>query len=117
MRLTSKYLSVTLAATFAPSSVSTQLSAQLPDAPKPQSLVIADSKPSYPTSSQNESGGISGTVIDLNGDIVPGAIVTLDGPLSSDHCKIEANDDADLHSNNYRIDILLCASNLLWGGS
>ena len=51
------------------------------------------------------------THTDLNGDIVPGTIVPLDGPFWPDHRKIEANDNADFHSNNYRIDILWCASN------
>ena len=122
MPLIRNYLSVTLAAAFVMSSASIQLSAQqpaaqLPDAPEAQAVMLAGessaqqalNKPgpfqrSSSTSPQQETGGISGTVTDLNGDLVPGAIVTLDGPLSSDHRRTEANDNAGFAFNGLRGD-------------
>ena len=59
--------------------------AGVPDAPLPQSA--------QPENSQN-TGTISGTVIDTNGDIVPGVKVVLDGPSPLDHREVMANDNA-----------------------
>lgn len=120
MPLISNYLSVGLAAAFALSSASIQLSAQqsttrFPEAPSAPPVMLAgqswaeqapdDSdalQSSSSSSPQQETGGISGTVTDLNGDLVPGAIVTLDGPLSSDHRQTEANDYAGFAFNGLR---------------
>ncbi len=40
-----------------------------------------------------QTGNISGTVIDVNGDLVPGATVVLDGPVLEDHRTILANEN------------------------
>ncbi len=115
MQLVSNCLVATLSIGLTVSVLSAQLPAQqtstpeastlLPEAPRPQ-LASADSsaqqvpgehsQDSQPSSSvalQQESGGISGTVTDLYGDILPGATVTLDGQLPADHHKVVANDD------------------------
>jgi hypothetical protein len=52
-----------------------RLSAQIVSAPQPQ------------------SGVISGTVEDVNGDVVPGATVSLDGPVGTNHLSVSANDN------------------------
>lgn len=56
----------------------------LPDAPLSQSA--------QPESSQN-TGTISGTVVDMNGDIITGVKVNLDGPARSDHREVVSNDN------------------------
>ncbi|MEG9436904.1 carboxypeptidase regulatory-like domain-containing protein [Edaphobacter sp. HDX4] len=50
-----------------------------------------------------QAGSIIGTVTDTNGDIVPGATVTLDGPDASGRAAVSTNDDGffvlkDVHS-------------------
>jgi hypothetical protein len=115
MRLVSNYLAATLSIGLTLSGFSAQLSAQqvsdpeatllLPEATRPQ-LAQADSsaqqlpgehsQDSQPPSSgtlQQDLGGISGTVTDLYGDLLPGATVTLDGQIPADHHQIVANDN------------------------
>ena len=117
MQLISKGLSVILSSAFTLSSVSARLSAQqatavetstsLPEAPSPQfampvgqssaqqapNQVSQISSPSSSAASPQETGSISGTVTDLNGDVVPGATVTLDSKLSSDQRQIAVDDN------------------------
>jgi len=115
MRLVSNYLAATLSIGLTLSGFSAQLSAQqasdpeatpsLPESTRSQ-LAQADSsaqqlpgehgQDSQPPSSgalQQDLGGISGTVTDLYGDILPGATVTLDGQIPADHHQIVANDN------------------------
>ena len=79
-------------------------SASLPEAPRPQ-LAPAESyaerttdqpsqsvQPSYSIASRQETGSMSGTVSDAYGDVVPGAVVTLEGSLPADHRQAVAND-------------------------
>jgi hypothetical protein len=137
MQLNSKGLALTLVSMFiwfifparllAQQSQTFQTPDLLPEAPRPQlAMVVTESiaqqvpnrqdQTSHPSSSsvlQQEAGSISGTVTALNGGVVPGAIVTLDGPLSSDHRQIEADDNGgfvfDLLRGNtsYRISVSL----------
>ena len=79
-------------------------SPSLPDAPRPQSLnagghnvsddVGTATENSKNTSSNPDPAAISGTVTDVNGDLVPGATVVLDGPQSGDHREIVSGDNA-----------------------
>lgn len=119
MRLISKCFTATLATIIVLWAFSGKLSAQessallqaptvLPDAPHPQSASTAtepsaektsgehsqDSQQSAFASSKQELGGISGTVTDLYGDIIPGATVILDDTASGLHRETLANDNA-----------------------
>lgn len=94
------------------SSAAVQASALLPEAPQPQS-VPTESSVEQTTDRQNqqETGGISGTVSDAYGDVIPGAKVIIDGPVAGDHRKVIANDNGgftfdDLRGNaTYRVTI------------
>jgi hypothetical protein len=76
----------------------------LPDAPKPQSFssedkIASDENEALPESSKGaaldrDPANISGTVTDVNGDLIPGATVILDGPHPEDHREIVASDTA-----------------------
>ena len=124
MRLVSNYLAATLATGLTLSVLSAQLQAQqtstpevstsLPEAPRPQ-LAQTDSsaqqvrgdrsQESQPSSSvdlQQASGSISGTVSDANGDVIPGALVTLDGPTPENHRQVVANDTGGFAFNGLR---------------
>jgi len=46
---------------------------------------------------ESDLGGISGTVTDLNGDVVPGASVDLDGLIPADHRETVANESGAFH--------------------
>lgn len=114
MQLNSNRLAVTLATVFTLSLLSAQLPAQqssvhqasalLPNAPKPQPAPaessmkqttgqqIQNSQPSPLVVSQQETGSISGTISDAYGDVIPDAMVTLDGPVPEDHRQVVAND-------------------------
>jgi hypothetical protein len=122
MQLISNCLAVTLATVFALSLLSAQLPAQqsnalqasalLPEAPKPQSAPAKSSvEQTTDQQSQKETGGISGTVSDAYGDVIPGAMVTLDDPVPEDHRQVVANDTGGfafdgLHGNaSYRVTI------------
>jgi hypothetical protein len=107
-------LAATLSAIFALSLVSPQLPAQqssalraaasLPEAPQPPFVPAAsseeqttgqqsqNSQPSSSIDSQQETGSISGTVTDAYGDVIPGAVVSLEGLLPADHRQAVAND-------------------------
>ena len=77
-------------------------SSSLPDAPRP--LNSADRPVNDDTATSPEAlnkaalhvdlANISGTVTDLNGDLVPAATVILDGPQSEDHREVVASDSA-----------------------
>jgi hypothetical protein len=88
--------------------------ALLPEAPSPH-LAPAESsaeqnsgQPSQNSQSsssivsQHETGIISGTVTDEYGDVLPGAVVTLDGPLPADHRQEVANDTGGFAFNGLR---------------
>jgi hypothetical protein len=133
MQLNSNCLAVTLATVFTLSLLSAQLPAQqsnalqtsalLPEAPKPQSAPAKssveqttgqqgqNSQPSPLVVSQQETGSMSGTVSDAYGDVIPGAMVTLDGPVPEDHRQVVANDtggfafDALRGNASYRVTI------------
>ena len=47
-----------------------------------------------------QAGTIIGTVVDMRNDIVPGATAVLDGPASSDHRTVMANDNGCFVFNN-----------------
>lgn len=67
--------------------------AELPDAPGPASEAGTASSPgAAPLGS--DAAIIIGTVLDLNGDLVPGATVTLNGAASGDRREITADDSA-----------------------
>jgi hypothetical protein len=114
MQLNLNRLAVSLAAIITLSLLPVQLlaqqsnvftaSASLPEAPRPQ-LAPAESyaerttdqpsqsvQPSYSIASRRETGSMSGTVSDAYGDVVPGAVVTLEGSLPADHRQAVAND-------------------------
>jgi len=92
-----------------------------PDAPKPQgsdsSLMARNDDAAPPAAAimknplHGDPANISGTVLDLNGDLVPGATVILDGPQSGDHREAIASDNASFAFANltpgipYRVSI------------
>ena len=49
-----------------------------------------------------QNGTIVGTAVDVNGDPVPGAQVDLEGPLSSDHVGVVANDNGFFQLDHLR---------------
>ncbi|MGA8087481.1 MAG: carboxypeptidase-like regulatory domain-containing protein [Terracidiphilus sp.] len=79
-------------------------SSTLPDAPAPVSLNSSEAKPIDDSSSPatapkkagltGEAANISGTVLDVNGDLVPGATVIVTDPQSGEHREAVANDTA-----------------------
>lgn len=84
-------------------------SASLPDAPKPLNAAGSPSSvngtekfegPLKNSASHGDPGAISGTVLDVNGDLVPGATVILDSPQSGDHREALAGDNAQFAFNN-----------------
>ena len=128
-------LTATLATGLALLTFSAQLPAQqagaleapapLPETPRPQFSSAESSAQQVPGKqsqnfqplssliSQQEAGGISGTVMDVYGDIVPGAIVTLDDPVSGQHRETVSDDNAAFAfeglrgSTSYRVTIRL----------
>ena len=86
-----------------------QLAASLPDAPKPLNAAGASSSssdsetaeaPPKNSASLGDPAAISGTVLDVNGDLVPGATVVLEGPQSGDHRELQAGDNAGFAFTN-----------------
>jgi len=85
-------------------------SSSLPDAPRPQSTdargpMVSDDIGTTPESpktatSNPDPANISGTVTDVNGDLVPAATVILDGPQSEDHREVVAGDTAAFAFDN-----------------
>jgi hypothetical protein len=79
-------------------------SPSLSDAPRPQPLSTGGhnmsdetdtaTENSKNTSSNPDPAAISGTITDVNGDLVPGATVVLDGPQSGDHREVVSGDNA-----------------------
>lgn len=124
MQLNLNCLAATLSAIFALSLVSAQLPAQhssaisatasLPEAPQPQAVPAASSEePTTGQQSQNsqpfslidpqqETGSISGTVTDAYGDVIPGAVVTLNRSLPANHRQVVANDTGGFAFNGLR---------------
>jgi hypothetical protein len=49
-----------------------------------------------------QSGSITGTVEDIDGGLVPGATVSIDGPAPSDHRTVTANEDGFFTLNDLR---------------
>lgn len=84
-------------------------SASLPDAPKPVNAAGSPSAsnateksegPSKNSATHGDPGAVSGTVLDVNGDLVPGATVALDSPQSGDHREVLAGDNAQFVFSN-----------------
>jgi hypothetical protein len=73
--------------------------AQQMPAAAPQALANTSGVAAAPTA---QPGGISGTVIDNNNDIVPGARVELDGPAPADTRSVTANDNAGFMFDNLK---------------
>jgi hypothetical protein len=120
MRLVSNCFTAILATGLVLSAISARLSAQesgsgsqssavLPEAPNPQFALAEvqppaqqasdghseDSpQPSHDATPNPDEGSISGTVTDVNGDLVPGVTVALDDPAPGDHRTVVANDNA-----------------------
>lgn len=78
--------------------------AALPDALGVVLAGAAEWSSTADTTSSAASGAarIAGTVTDANGDIVPGATVTLDGPNGSDHRSATANANAAFEFDNLK---------------
>jgi hypothetical protein len=69
------------------------LRAELPEAPRPASDAGAASSPgSSPVHAATAT--ITGTVLDVNGDLVPGATVVLNGAASGDRREVTSDDSA-----------------------
>lgn len=79
-------------------------SSVLPDAPVPAALNSSEARSDHDNSAaaiapktaglNGEPASISGTVLDVNGDLVPGATVIVGGPQSGDHREVVSNDNA-----------------------
>ena len=75
-------------------------SASLPDAPQPLNAAVSkddsdkSEAPAKNSAPHGDPAAISGTVLDVNGDLVPGATVVLDGPQAEDHRELLASDNA-----------------------
>jgi hypothetical protein len=90
-----------MAQQLSPASVASN---SLPEAPIPQPSSSEDKTASDENEAPLESStraalhrdpaNISGTVTDVNGDLIPGATVILDGPHPRDHHEVVANDNA-----------------------
>jgi hypothetical protein len=72
---------------FAPAQSSVEQTTDRPSQKAQQSSSIA---------SHQETGSMSGTVSDAYGDVVSGAVVTLEGSLPADHRQVVANDTGGL---------------------
>ena len=67
--------------------------AELPEAPRPASDARTDSGPGA-SPVHVATATITGTVLDINGDLVPGATVVLNGAASGDRREVTADDTA-----------------------
>ncbi|MGA3159915.1 MAG: carboxypeptidase-like regulatory domain-containing protein [Terracidiphilus sp.] len=80
--------------------------AELPEAPQPQQAPAGQSqttaKPAQSVTHDLQTGHISGTVLDVNGEIVPGANVVLEGPDPTDRRTIMANDNGFFEFENLK---------------
>jgi Carboxypeptidase regulatory-like domain len=118
-------LSLCVSAMAQESDVALTASKSLPDAPKPQPVQSEDSVAARrsmeaPTeniagapeggASNPDAGSVSGTVTDVNGDIVPGVKVTLDGPQPDDRRVTVANDTAAFEFDALKAGIPYCVS-------
>jgi hypothetical protein len=131
MRLLSKSL-VVLMSTFpmhlpAPAPLAAQerspvlnTSVELPEAPRPQtpqsenrsevSHSAKGTSSSIPEASGQAltpitGGHVSGTVLDVNGDLIPGVTVVLTGPRASDRREVVANDSAMFQFDGLKADV------------
>lgn len=124
MQVISNGLAAILISALSLSLLSTELAAQqsnafnasalLPETPQPQSASgesseeqttgqqSQNSQPSHSVVSQQETGSMSGTVSDAYGDVIPGAMVTLDGLVSEDRRQVVANDTGGFAFNGLR---------------
>ena len=71
----------------------TAVRAELPEAPRPASETGTASSPGG-SPAHSATATISGTVLDVNGDLVPGATVVLNGATSGDRREVTADDSA-----------------------
>ena len=71
-----------------PVSTAVNTQAMLPSLPEPPG------KDMPPSSSDMQPAEVNGTVLDVNGDLIPGATVVLDGAGPADHRTVAANDSA-----------------------
>jgi hypothetical protein len=67
-----------------------------------QTSTAQDTSNSQPSAPEAQRGSISGTVTDVNEDIVSGATVNLDGPLPGDHRTAVADDKGSFSFGNLR---------------
>lgn len=124
MQVISNGLAAILISALSLSLLSTELAAQqsnafnasasLPEAPQPQSASVEsseeqttgqqnqNSQSSHSDVLQQETGSMSGTVSDAYGDVIPGALVTLDGHIPEDHRQVVANDTGGFAFNGLR---------------
>ncbi len=65
-------------------------------------LAVAARSAQQTSGPETQTGTISGTVTDVNGDAVPGATVVLEGPSPSDHASVTTNENGffQLHNLN-----------------
>ncbi len=86
-----------LAALDAESGLTGAAGVEIPEAPEAQAGPAQTAAPqnagaaAQPAASQ--AADVSGTVTDVNGDLVPGATVVFDAPLGADRRTVEANDN------------------------
>jgi hypothetical protein len=78
----------------------------LPEAPLPQQTPAGqsqvDSQPASNATHNPQAGHIIGTVLDVNGDIVPGATVVLEGPSPADRRTVVAKDNGFFEFENLK---------------
>jgi Carboxypeptidase regulatory-like domain len=65
---------------------------------EPLALLASNSQPI--SAPDPQTGTITGTVLDVNGDAVPGATIALEGPSVSDHPTVVANDSGYFQLKN-----------------
>jgi hypothetical protein len=78
------------------------MAADSPATPPPQTELpaLAAGNTQQISSPDPQAGTITGTVMDVNGDAVPGATIALDGPSVSDHPTVVANDSGYFQLKN-----------------
>jgi Carboxypeptidase regulatory-like domain len=63
---------------------------------------FVSNNPSSVSAPEPQPGNISGTVVDVNGGIVPGATVVLEDPAHKEHRTVVANEDGAFDFNNLK---------------
>ena len=78
------------------------MAADSPATPPPQTELVAPvaGNAQQISAPDPEAGTITGTVLDVNGDAVPGATIALEGPSVSDHPTVVANDSGYFQLKN-----------------